>query len=685
MTALSIQSPFPIITDIDGQPLEDGYIWIGVANLPPIGNPIAVYWDAALTQPAAQPIRTRGGYPVNSGTPARLYVGSDYSIQVQNKNGSVLYSAPDGASDRFSAAQISFLQAGSGAVVRTAQSKMRDVVSVKDFGAVGDGVADDTAAIQLAVAEVNANGGTLRFPPGDYRVSFPLGIASYTSLFAMRSNTAVIFDTGARMTASAVTGTLTFCAVFGADRNALPVTNIQFLNLNMTSLSAGVGQELASGINLATAPDAPADSITDVVIDGCSFFDFASAIYAVQRTSAGGLTRQVNGLRVSNNYGLGNLSFITADGANTTIQNNVIIGNPITPLGTYDGVSLHSTLDCVVDGNTISYYGENGVNIRNSPENFSGSARITVSNNTIHASRLKGIHINLQPGETVYGVTDIAVTGNTITHDAGANLSTGIACVIGTAGVGTPFKRIAITGNAISDHNAGIFISALAALPAENWVVTGNTIKTRVVDTSAAFFMQGMLLSTVTGNNVSIGYSAVAYNAVDLIDFYNSTFTGNNIYMDDTHADGVRFIGLIQSTISGNTIYGKCLFQTLNDNTLISGNYIKSQSNLEGRTVVGQFNYISGHIRLAQIFPYIPAGTWRKGDRIINDSPSEGDAGEYVCVVAGSPGTWVYCNQMGFLSGNGAPVTAGYFGQEYYDLVNNQWYKYGLAAWYALN
>jgi hypothetical protein len=175
MTALSIQPPFPIITDIDGQPLEDGYIWIGTAGLNPIGNPISVYWDAALSVPAALPVRTRGGYPMRSGTPARLYVNSDYSLLVQNKNGSTVYSALT-ATERLSgvvvevdATDVTFLQAGSGAVVRTAQAKMRDVVSVKDFGAVGDGVADDTAAIQAALTA--ATGQILYFPEGTYMVA----------------------------------------------------------------------------------------------------------------------------------------------------------------------------------------------------------------------------------------------------------------------------------------------------------------------------------------------------------------------------------------------------------------------------------------------------------------------------------------------------------------------------------
>src|SRR6185312_13850298 len=43
--------------------------------------------------------------------------------------------------------------------------------NVKDYGAVGNGVADDATAVQNAIAAANTStyGGIVYFPPGDYR------------------------------------------------------------------------------------------------------------------------------------------------------------------------------------------------------------------------------------------------------------------------------------------------------------------------------------------------------------------------------------------------------------------------------------------------------------------------------------------------------------------------------------
>jgi hypothetical protein len=96
MSALSINPPYPAFAGADGQPLDNGYIWVGTVNLNPVTNPIAAYWDSALTILAAQPIRTLNGYPVYQGTPSRFYVGSDYSIQVLDSKGSVVYTSLNG-------------------------------------------------------------------------------------------------------------------------------------------------------------------------------------------------------------------------------------------------------------------------------------------------------------------------------------------------------------------------------------------------------------------------------------------------------------------------------------------------------------------------------------------------------------------------------------------------------------
>jgi hypothetical protein len=63
---------------------------------------------------------------------------------------------------------VSYTPAGTGAVATTVQTKLRETVSVKDFGAVGDGVTDDSTAFQNAVNA--AANGSLYVPSGTYLI-----------------------------------------------------------------------------------------------------------------------------------------------------------------------------------------------------------------------------------------------------------------------------------------------------------------------------------------------------------------------------------------------------------------------------------------------------------------------------------------------------------------------------------
>jgi hypothetical protein len=70
-------------------------------------------------------------------------------------------------------------------VFRTLQNKLDDYVNVKDFGATGDGLTDDTAAFQAAFDALFRNSNNeyrkrLYVPTGHYRIANTLRIPSYT-------------------------------------------------------------------------------------------------------------------------------------------------------------------------------------------------------------------------------------------------------------------------------------------------------------------------------------------------------------------------------------------------------------------------------------------------------------------------------------------------------------------------
>lgn len=106
--------------------------------------------------------------------------GVSTSYGIRNTSGKSFYSNQETYQDVFipTGDQLftEFLQEGVGAIPRTPQDKASETISVKDFGAVGDGVADDTLAIQKAIDagkpySTSTSGRRITFPSGRYKVS----------------------------------------------------------------------------------------------------------------------------------------------------------------------------------------------------------------------------------------------------------------------------------------------------------------------------------------------------------------------------------------------------------------------------------------------------------------------------------------------------------------------------------
>jgi hypothetical protein len=92
---------------------------------------------------------------------------------------------------------ITYTQGATGSQQRTVENKLQEFVSVKDFGAVGDGVTDDTADIQAAIDAMNtAGGGTVYLPStgrnSAYKVSSSLTLEQGVHLVGAGSNNTII-------------------------------------------------------------------------------------------------------------------------------------------------------------------------------------------------------------------------------------------------------------------------------------------------------------------------------------------------------------------------------------------------------------------------------------------------------------------------------------------------------------
>ena len=176
-------------------------------------------------------------------------------------------------------------------------------VNVLDFGAVGDGVTDDTAAIQAAVNAAEAISGCLYFPAGTYLVStFTTALDSGTNCAVLINGDLTIDGCG---TISSATGTVSN-SIFGIDGTSGSVS-VTLKNVNFAGASR---YRVITQTSLSVADSIVIDGITTerqsiiltgdyndrVTVRNCYIGTTITAATAVSPTLtvtiAGGSTRQ---------------------------------------------------------------------------------------------------------------------------------------------------------------------------------------------------------------------------------------------------------------------------------------------------------------------------------------------------------------------------------------------------------
>ena len=180
-------SPSPKLQFLDsaGNPLVGGKLYTYAAGTT---TPLATYTDAGGLTSNANPVilDSRGEANVWLGTSQykfKLTTSADVELwTVDNLNAADAVTLNALAASTGSSL-VGFVQSGAGAVATTAQAKLRETVSVKDFGAKGDETSDDTASINAAntYAASRTYGGTVYFPNGRYRTTSAINVPANVS------------------------------------------------------------------------------------------------------------------------------------------------------------------------------------------------------------------------------------------------------------------------------------------------------------------------------------------------------------------------------------------------------------------------------------------------------------------------------------------------------------------------
>jgi parallel beta-helix repeat protein len=420
---------------------------------------------------------------------------------------------------------VGFIQGGTGAIKRSVQDKLKETVSVKDFGAVGNGVVNDTSSFQAALDYIrtSSKSSTLFIPSGSYLISSTL---TYNTTDLTKSLT-IVGEDGIRSLIN-FNGTGD-CLSFSLGQNALQTTN-RLVIKNLSLKTSAVSGSAIRVTRTASAVVAPNSLFEDVYIfqEGSGYWTY--------------------GIR-------------TADSSDQWFNRCYLMH-----FGT-------STTSCIFIENNLttqSLYGAyfNGCS-------FNGGTYCLRS-----TGQLESVYINNCSMVGALDVISLDATGTTFGNPHLTIMGSHINCKRSSINT-TKWRAITITG---TDVYSGVGTGDVAGqniniTNSQHVCITGCKLENGAVSQSRSliqltdvtdFSITGCVLSNATASGISI----LGSSGRGIVS--NNTISG---YVDGTvNNEGVYHVGTGEGNVfSGNNIYYFSKGITINSNAnVITGNVFQS-------------------------------------------------------------------------------------------------------------
>jgi hypothetical protein len=611
----------------DGAVLSGGKIYTYAAGT---NTPQATYTTSAGNIAHTNPIILNSAGRVPTGE-IWLTDGLTYKFVI-NDSSDVLIGTYDNVTNITNASQITYDPAGASAVATTVQTKLRETVSVKDFGAVGNGVADDTAAIQAAL---NSGATAVYVPSGTYKIT----TVTVTSQKLFGFGTVV-------KAASARNGVIlagTNATLDGLTFNGIAYTGTGRSGFEVKFANGAVTPEIRNCI-FSTA-----NSVYDAVIAADDPDDVAPENdypYAVN----------VNGAKITNCKFTGNyarpINLLCLD--NTAITNSYFSGCRFDAIRTRE-----TTGSMLISDNIFENIGDPtwpDTQTRDAIDTAFSGDKLIISNNIVNRTSFSGFDIK---GVDSSGVTDgyssrqIIVTGNHIerTRFHGIAIGNTASSYIIANNIVTRCNQSNLTGTG-SVGDAAIYVSGLV----KNLSIHSNHCLYN--------YGRGIFVTPVSGattnasikDNICINNSDRGISIADI----DAGFVSGNMCADDSNLanSGAQLYGLsltgtatytnrliVNNNICKNNVNGQILFEGSGtyQNALFSFDHNYEEGAAAYSTGTGFARWQAKQPRIywgTGTLPASTAGTFNVGDIIYYEAPTAGGNIGQVCITAGTPGTW---------------------------------------------